>query len=682
MLQFNDIRCAVGQQFAKISKEPTLYYADIDRDKIVAVYLDSIPAEHNKVYRKQREYDCSCCKQFLRTAGSAVAIIDGHIETIFDGVVADPIWAVVLKQLSDYVKSQPIVGYWFAESKVVGTEKSFEQIEGGVATWNHFFVNVPAKFVKPRDQWGSANSSVISSKDVFERACKELTDEALNIFIELTEQNSLYRGVEFLPLVRAFIAAKRSYSAAVLSSGAYGGSLCAWLSVSCLSEAVLHIRNSAIGTFLVDLSEGTDVDQAVRKYEAVVAPENYHRPTAVVTQKMIDAAKAKAEELGIVSALTRRHAELRDIGVGDVLFVDRDVKQNLKGSLFDCLTANTGKDTSKAFNGVEEVAIDKFISDILPSARKVELLVENKHVANLLTLIAPTDPTANRLFKWDNGFSWVYNGNLADSIKERVKKAGGNVVGELCCRLSWSNYDDLDLHFLKDSEHIHSMYDTDHIYFRNKRALGGELDVDMNAGSGKTREPVENIFWHNLKQLPVGVYRLIVNQYNARERENVGFEVEIETANAVHTFSYTKPVVKDVDVARIQKDSNGVVTITPILPSTQASKNMWGIATQTYVPVELICYSPNFWGDNKAGNKHYIFALKDCKNPDSVRGFLNEYLDSRLTEHRKVFELLGGKTMAPYADNQVSGLGFSSTIRNEILCKVTGATQRIIKLKF
>ena len=55
------------------------------------------------------------------------------------------------------------------------------------------------------------------------------------------------------------------------------------------------------------------------------------------------------------------------------------------------------------------------------------MLLETKHASNLVSLIAPVDPTSGRLLKWDNNFSWTYNGDMADSIKERVKAAGGAV---------------------------------------------------------------------------------------------------------------------------------------------------------------------------------------------------------------------------------------------------------------
>lgn len=84
----------------------------------------------------------------------------------------------------------------------------------------------------------------------------------------------------------------------------------------------------------------------------------------------------------------------------------------------------------------------------------------------------------------------------------------------------------------------------------------------------------------------------------------------------------------------------------------------------------------------EVGNKHYFFILDGCKNPSPVRGFFNEYLRSELSQDRKTFEMLANKMKAPYSDNQLSGLGFSSTIRNSVICKVTGSFTRTIKVNF
>jgi hypothetical protein len=60
----------------------------------------------------------------------------------------------------------------------------------------------------------------------------------------------------------------------------------------------------------------------------------------------------------------------------------------------------------------------------------------------------------------------------------------------------------------------------------------------------------------------------------------------------------------------------------------------------------------------------------------------NEFLKPELDAHRKVFELLGAKLKAPYSDEQVTGLGFSSTQSNELVVRVSGAFNRTLKVQF
>jgi hypothetical protein len=293
-------------------------------------------------------------------------------------------------------------------------------------------------------------------------------------------------------------------------------------------------------------------------------------------------------------------------------------------------------------------------------------------------LIAPVDPTAKGLFKWPNNFSWSYTGDVADSIKERVKAAGGNVTGDVCCRLAWYNEDDLDFHMREPGGYT--------IYYSNrgKRSpCGGILDVDANGMDGIRKDPCENIVYADISKMKPGKYELLVNQFAQRKTSDAGFDVEIDIQGTVHHFSYPKMLRNKmmVSVAEINVSAQGVKVV-PKLESSQSVREVWNIKTQTFHPVQALMLSPNFWDGNDIGNKHFFFMLDGCKNAEQARGFYNEFLCSDLAPHRKTMEIVGSKMKTDESDNQLSGLGFSSTQRSSVLCRVKGSFARTIKITF
>jgi hypothetical protein len=673
-LDFHKIKVAVERQFGETAKHD-LFRTGAEKDAMWSTYLTSFPAGTNPMFRARTQHDCSCCRQFIRTVGNVVAIVNNEIVSIWDCAanIADPAYKNVVRGMSQLVKSHPIENVFLHYEKSIGTDRNFEDDKGRAVEWNHFHVDIPHRnqrtFIAAKKDIPTKLGKHREHYDVLERSLRELTMDSVDTVLELIAQNSLYRGAEHKFAVDGFRKLKSEYDK--LEPRFRGPFV--WSISTDVTNAVARIRNTAIGTLLVDLSAGLDLENAVRKFEAMVAPTNYKRPTALVTKSMVDAARKQIDELGLTSSLERRYASLSDININNIIFANRQSRKNIKGDVFDDI--QTKPVSAKSFSKIETVAMDTFIEEIVPHVSSIEIMVENKHESNLVSLIAPVDAGAKPLFKWDNNFSWAYKGDVADSIKERVKQAGGNVTGDLCCRLAWHNFDDLDLHMNEPGGL--------HIFFATPISpwTGGRLDVDMNAGTGRTREPVENIFYQNRGKMREGTYTLSVNQYCARETTNVGFEIEIDIMGQVTKMVYDT-AVRDRDtirVAKINVQKHGIEIIES-LPASTASKTLWNMTTQTFHPVNVFLHSPNYWGEPGIGNKHYFFMVDGCVNDGQARGFFNEFLRSDLDKHRKVIEIVGGKMRTAETPNQLSGLGFSETKRDEIVVRVDGKFTRTLRV--
>lgn len=400
------------------------------------------------------------------------------------------------------------------------------------------------------------------------------------------------------------------------------------------------------------------LEQAVKAFETKVAPTNYRRPTAIITQRMVDDAAATLASLGLESALERRFAKLSDVSVNNVLWVDNTVKSQMKDGIAGLLSKDVASGVRKPTK-TTDIGVEEFMRDVLPTVNSMEVLFSNPLVGNLVSLTAPAVADAEPLFKWGNGFAWSYVGNIADSIKEKVKRAGGNVDAALRISLAWSNTDDLDLHSMSPYGHVH---------FGAKQGI---LDVDMNAPSSvKTRSPVENQSWVKPTS---GAYRVWVHQYEKRENTDVGFTIEIAYNGKVEQYSYASAVRDKVDCFEFTVNRGNIENLKVIdkaLTGGGLSQDRWGIKTETFVKVNTLLLSPNHWDDRAIGNKHWFFILEGCNNDEPTRGIYNEFLRTDLDKHRKVFEVLGNRTKCAVSTEQLSGLGFSSTQRNTLTVRV------------
>lgn len=682
-MEFSKFEERFQQNFARLTANAThLYEVDVDKDEMWNLYLDSFPAGTNEIYRTRREYDCSCCRHFIKSLGNVVVIENNHMKTIWDFDADSTTFQPVIDALDAYVKARPVVNVYIGKFAKVGTKNNYEDLgNGAVKKWDHFYLELPRKFVDSSSRSvGDIQGDYRDTRNVFKRSLDEITIDSLETVLELIASNSLYKGDEWKTVLTQFLQYKRVYDA--ITTNAEKNNYAWEMSVK-VGAVVGRIKNHSIGTLLVNISEGTmDLDTAVKKYEQIVAPANYKRPKAIFTKKMLEDAKRTIEELGYMNSLARRYATLDDITVNNILFSNKDAAKRISGAnVFDEMMNDVAV-SPKKFSRVEEVSIDKFIADILPTASSLEVYVENKHANNMVSLIAPKDKEAKTMFKWNNGFSWAYAGNLTDSMKERVKSAGGKVDGDLRFSIQWNEDGrdscDLDAHCTEPGGY--------ELYFGSAKKPAfsptrGQLDVDIITPG--VNVAVENITWANKQTMRAGTYKFYVHQYSGSVKN--GFRAEIEFNGQIYAFDYNKSMRSGerVYVADVTLDMNGNFTIKELLPSNVSSRDIWGIKTNQFTSASVVMYSPNYWDEQQGiGHKHYFFMLKDCINPEQPNAFYNEFLKQELVQHKRVFEALGGKMAVEESADQLSGLGFSSTQRNELIVKVKGTTERVLKIKF
>lgn len=684
-MDFITMRDLLNEHFAKMVKDvKQLFIVQVDKDEMYNLYLDSFPAGTNEIFRERREHDCSCCRGFIKNIGNVVAIKNGQIETIWDFETNDTTYAPVLKTMAEYIKDKQITDVYKSIESKIGCHHNFEIMEKvGQHRWDHFFLELDNRFTCRSFDKGELQNKFRTSRDVFKRALDEFTLDSLDTVLDLIATNSLYKGPEWKVVLETFRGHKVNYDK--LDSDA-AKNIYAWEQSVEVPETVSRLKNTSMGTLLIDISNGRSLDEAVRAYETITAPSNYKRSKPIFTQKMLDDARANIEKLGYTDALPRRHANLDDISINDILFANKDAAPRIQGAsnVFDELSVLAKGNSAKKFSKVEEIPIDKFISDVIPTVSSIEAYLENKHVGNMVSLIAPINNNVKSMFKWGNNFTWAYAGNMTDSMKDRVKNAGGRVDGDLRFSIQWNEDGkdncDLDAHCMEMFKHGGK----EEIYYSHKRssATKGQLDVDIINPAGEIA--VENITWDDRSTMKPGKYKFFVHQFSGSVKN--GFRAEIEFDGNICTFDYPHGMrsKQNVDVATVTLDENGNFTIETHLDSDQTSKKIWNVDSNQFVPVSVVCYSPNFWSTaaTNVGHQHVFFMLKNCINEETPSGIFNEFLVQDLYQHRHVMEALGNKMRVEQTNDQLSGIGFALDKRAELIVKVTGATERILKIKF
>lgn len=702
-MTFKQFNLLIQQQFTAM-QEFKLFRLNITGQQIWETYLSGFKPENDPVFRDPNSstHTCNNDMNFIRRYGNVVAVDENYnIISMFDIDVTDTVYEDSIKAIEQLLSTGIPTEVFFETFEELNslpyekctknqdkfqlghikTLKKYTQDEadkfGKVNTQDvyefwHFHTYLSGMFV---DTSGKSVESIMgnyrNAKNVFERAMQEIPLDTLILVKDLIIQGSLLNGEAHLFKLEQFIPLKEEYdsiSAKVRNN---------WCWVKSYNLPIAKFRNELIGTLCVELAEGIELNEACLTWNKRVDPANYMKAKAPIIAKQIAEAAKFIEENGYTESFNRRFATLSDIDVSEIKHMNVDGKVEKQSVLFAGVQPSVSTRHKRSqFDGIEEVSIDDFMSKILPTCASVEAFMENRLENNLVSLIAANVMDSKPIFKWSNNYSWTYNGNLTgkSQIKENVKAAGGKITGLLRCSLQWNDDDtkgcvDYDLHCVTPFTEI--LYNNKGDY-----KSGGKLDVDMIRPS---KVGIENITWQ--KKMPDGIYKFKVHTFCSGN--NTGFKAEIEFDGNTYNYHCNKTTSYKsfVDVATLTV-KNGVMSIQHHLPETNSNKTLWNIQSGEFHKVNLVCLSPNHWGSNNIGNKHYFFMLDGCHSDVSLRSFHNEYLIGDLLTHRKVTEVLADTTRLTPTKAQLAGLGFNSTVQDEIIVKLTGSFKRTVKIKF
>ncbi len=706
MKEFNK---KIQEKFTEMSKTGKLFRVELTGQQIWDIYINSFEKENNPVFRdpNSTSKNCNHCNNFIRRYGNVVSIDENYnIATMFD-VDADDEFKATSRLLGLAIRSSKITEVFFETFNELNKlpyescSKSSKVFQLGVAsnpkrytkeesekfgvvkanevkTFNHLHLFIDKAFV---DTSGHSVESIMGNyrdaKNVFQRAMETISLDTLNLVKDLINQGSLLDGATHLYKIEQILPLKAEYDKLISETQQNN-----WCWVNSYSLPFAKFKNELIGVLCTELSEGEELNKACQSWNKRVDPANYMKAIAPITKNQIEEAKKFVEENGFVESFDRRFACIDDIKVSEILHSNVGDGKIQSVSIFDGVKSTSTRHKRSEFKGVEEVDIEKFMKDILPSCTSVEAFISNSHHGNLMSLTTANSSESKPIFKWSNNYSWTFNGNLAgkSEIKEAVASKGGKVDGVLRFSIMWAEANpadnsDLDA-WCRQPDGFSIGFPTKHSY-----SSRGTLDVDItHPNEYRNKNIVENITWPKIELMPNGTYKFWVNQYS--DRGSKGFKAEIEFNGEVYSYEYNKPVTGNISVAEVSLN-DGEFTIKHSLPESASSKIIYGLETNQFHKVNLVCLSPNHWGVNNTGNKHYFFMLDGCKSPVAIRGFHNENLLPELAKHRKVLESLGATNMIEPSDNkQLSGVGFNATVRDELILRLKGTHQRIIKIKF
>lgn len=369
------------------------FLVKVERNEVYEAYLANLPDD------KRQEYTCNCCKNFLREYGNAVIVAqeDCKVRSLFwDEGLAPDLFQPAVKAMRELVESRTIANVFVSKADMVGVEH-----KGG---YDHFAVDVTAlrtgfydhKSDKQNKAWARETQRMFSEAGGLFQG--DLLERALQIF-DADERLAGY------PQFVAFLTLFQSYHRKLAQLGEAKDRVAkanlTWLCSVMLPVGVTRIKGTVLGEFLDGLRNNESLDDLIGKFRGMTKPTTYQRPQAAPAEQNIAKAEALIVQLGLESALHRRHARADEL---EYVWAPKSPEgSDEPKSVFGAVKARDAKPEAATLElKGGKITVDDLVDTLLPTAEQIEWILPKGLHATFGTFVTAVHADALPILRYDH----------------------------------------------------------------------------------------------------------------------------------------------------------------------------------------------------------------------------------------------------------------------------------------
>lgn len=395
--QYHLLESMVATRVASLTAP--LFRTNVDSEGLWLSYLDNLPSD-------RQHYNCSCCKKFIQHYG-------GLVEIDNEGFVHPAVWGMGIVP-DFFLSSVRAMTTLITRSTVSGVFVNDKQQWGLPVTndWTHLS-GTPTLAVHSHPLKTAHQLEAEKGQDflILFRSLTEFSVEVVRQAVRVLEADALDRSEKTLGVAKWLLALHESLLG--LNHNRRRDNL-VWRAVATAPPGFCHVRSTMIGTLLEDIVSGLSYEAITARWAKKMHPLQYQRPTAPLSDGQIARANEVVGKLAAEGALSRRYAKLEEVVSYWVPEKMEAPKAKEGAGPFDFLRTQDKEQPSQINLPEKRLTWEKFREKVLPTAKKIELLVLPQN-GPYFGLVTATNPDAPAILQWDgieglprNPVSWFF----------------------------------------------------------------------------------------------------------------------------------------------------------------------------------------------------------------------------------------------------------------------------------